>query len=102
MKSTKLVLTATVIALSGFIFGPELKADIIILQSGDIVPGKIIGSNRDGLDIVQSGSTNQEHWSVKMINKVWLERDEKWTPKFGPVAKLDFSGSAEYEKTAEL
>jgi hypothetical protein len=27
---------------------------------------------------------------------------KKWTPKFGPVAKLDFSGSAEYEKTAEL
>jgi hypothetical protein len=75
MKSTRLILTATVIALSSFIFGPEPKADIIILQSGDIVPGKIIGSNRDGLDIVQSGSTNKEHWSVKMINKVWLEKD---------------------------
>ena len=75
MKSTKLILTATVIALSGFIFGPEPKADIIILQSGDIVPGKIFGSNRDGLDIMQSGSTNKEHWSVKMIDKVRLERD---------------------------
>ena len=27
---------------------------------------------------------------------------EKWTPKFGPEAKLDFSGSAGHEKTAEL
>ena len=27
---------------------------------------------------------------------------EKWTPKFGPVAKLDFSGSAGHERTAEL
>jgi site-specific recombinase XerD len=34
-----------------------------------------------------------------------LEMDtlkEKWTPKFGPVAKLDFSGSAGHERTAEL
>ena len=28
--------------------------------------------------------------------------NEKWTPKFGPEAKLDFSGSAGHEKTAEL
>ena len=27
---------------------------------------------------------------------------QKWTPKFGPDAKLDFSGSAEHETTAEL
>ena len=27
---------------------------------------------------------------------------KKWTPKFGPEAKLDFSGSAGHEKTAEL
>jgi len=27
---------------------------------------------------------------------------QKWTPKFGPVAKLDFSGSAGHERTAEL
>jgi len=27
---------------------------------------------------------------------------QKWTPKFGPVAKLDFSGSAGRERTAEL
>ena len=27
---------------------------------------------------------------------------QKWTPKFGPEAKLDFSGSAGHEKTAEL
>jgi len=30
------------------------------------------------------------------------EACQKWTPKFGPVAKLDFSGSAGHERTAEL
>ena len=30
------------------------------------------------------------------------EGEQKWTPKFGPVAKLDFSGSAGHERTAEL
>jgi hypothetical protein len=31
-----------------------------------------------------------------------LAAHEKWTPKFRPVAKLDFSGSAGHERTAEL
>jgi hypothetical protein len=38
----------------------------------------------------------------RVTRRALIEEGEKWPPKFGPVAKLDFSGSAGHERTAEL
>jgi len=62
------------------------KADIIILQYGDIVSGKIIETNQDGVDIqTRSGKV---HWPASMVNEVRKESDEATTNRIPSWVKI--------------
>ena len=68
------------------------------LQAIDIV--RLLLEKFGGLKKIRKGVTLQNFFLQVLC--FFMEGTKKWTPKFGPVAKLDFSGSAGHERTAEL
>jgi len=57
-----------------------IKADILILQYGQIVTGKIVETNQDGVAIIKSKS-GQVHYSASLIKDVLIEHDQPTTKR---------------------
>ena len=57
-------------------------------------------ADRGGTRLTVRLSAGDATAALALAQGLWGQ--QKWTQKFGPVAKLDFPGSAGHEKTAEL
>ena len=55
----------------------SVKADIIILQYGDIITGQVLKQNEDGVDI--QTSSGKVHWPAKLIKEVRKAGEESTT-----------------------
>jgi hypothetical protein len=82
---TKLSLTL-VICLTVFSLSQSAIADILILQYGDIVIGKIVQTNGDGVDIQQASGT--VHWPGSMVKELKYEKDESTTNRVPSWVKI--------------
>jgi hypothetical protein len=69
-----------------FSLAQSLKADVLILQYGDIVIGHIIQTNKDGVDIQQS--SGEVHWPAAMVSQVKKESDESTTNRIPSWVKI--------------
>jgi hypothetical protein len=79
-------LAAIIFTLTVFALISNIKADIIILQYGDIVTGKIIQTNENGIDIQQN--TGKVHWPASMVKEVRKEVNEPTTNRIPSWVKI--------------
>jgi hypothetical protein len=64
----------------------SVKADILILQYGDIIIGNVIQTNKDGVDMQQS--SGKVHWPASMVSQVRKESDELTTNRIPSWVKI--------------
>lgn len=70
----QLGLVKILLLICAFVFGESVKADILILQYGDIVAGTILKTNEDGIDFLQQ--SGKIHWPISMVKEA-LQTDGK-------------------------
>jgi len=86
MKKTPLTVATISTIIVTLLFGSPLKADVVISQYGEMLTGKIIQTNQDGVDIqTRSGKV---HWPASMVNEIRKESDEPTTNRIPSWVKI--------------